>query len=113
MLIDETGGMHGIRDHGAVLNLVESPKQYVFGKELYPSVFEKAAVYLRNTIQNHPFVDGNKRTAMTAAAVFLEDNGFMLKVKEGQVEKFALRVAVKKLDIKSIAHWLNKYSKHL
>ena len=44
MIIDETGGLHGIRDHGVVLSCEASPKQNVFGKELYPSIFLKAAV---------------------------------------------------------------------
>lgn len=45
------------------------------GKELYPDVFLKAAALLDSLINNHPFVDGNKRTGITAAALFLQANG--------------------------------------
>ena len=72
IIIDETGGMHGVRDHNAVLSVEALPRQKLFGKELYPTIFLKATVYTRNIIMNHFFIDGNKRTGMTAASVFLE-----------------------------------------
>lgn len=110
ILIDETGGSHGVRDHGAILSVESLPQQSVFGKELYPTLFRKAAVYVRSIILNHPFIDGNKRTAMTAASVFLEDNGHRLNAKEGFVEKFALRVIKEKLDIGAIAAWFKTHT---
>ena len=111
MAVDETGGLHGVRDHQAILSMEELPKQAVFGKELYPAIFDKAAVYARNIIMNHPFVDGNKRTAMTAASVFLGDNGYQVEAKEGEIEKFALKIVLDKLGIKEIAAWFKKHSK--
>lgn len=111
VVIDETGGMHGVRDMHIVLSLENSPRQAVFGKELYPDVFDKAAVYAMNIISNHPFIDGNKRTGMTAAFVFLEDNGFIAKANEGEIEKFALAIIKEKLEIKEIAVWLKKHSR--
>ena len=74
MVVDETGGMHGVRDYNAILSVEKLPKQKMFGKELYHTVFLKAAVYARTIIMNHPFIDGNKRTGMTTAFVFLERN---------------------------------------
>ncbi|TSC55567.1 MAG: death on curing protein [Parcubacteria group bacterium Greene0714_21] len=108
MIIDETGGSHGVRDYDAILSLESLPRQSVFGKELYPTLFAKAAVYARNIISGHPFVDGNKRTAMTAASVFLEDNGYKLAAEKGTVEKFALRLIKEKLNIEAIASWFKK-----
>lgn len=113
MVIDETGGSHGIRDHGSILSLVELPRQSFSGQELHPSLFHKAAAYARSITFNHPFLDGNKRTAMTSASVFLEDNGYNIVVKQGMVEEFALRIIEEKLDIQAIAAWFKKYTKKI
>jgi len=109
MLIDEIGGMHGVRDMNAILALVGLPKQKISGRELYPSIFSKAAVYARNTIMNHPFFDGNKRTGMTAASIFLEDNGYKIVCKDGEIEKFALDIIKSKLSIEEIADWFKRH----
>ncbi len=111
MAIDETGGLHGVRNHAAILSLENAPKQKVFGKELYPTIFLKAAVYARDIIMNHPFLDGNKRTGMVAASVFLEDNGYAVVSKEGEIEKFALKIIKDRLSVEAIAVWLKKHSK--
>ena len=62
---------------------------------------------------NHPFVDGNKRTGMTSASVFLEDNGYRIIAKEGEIESFALKVISSRLDISAIAEWFKKHSKKM
>ena len=113
MIIDETGGSHGVRDTHAILSTAESPKQAFSGTELYATVFEKAAVYARDIIMSHPFVDGNKRTGMTAGSVFLENNGYRVSVGEGKVEKFALRIVKERLGAKEIAGWFKTHSKRL
>lgn len=113
MVIDETGGSHGVRDHHSILALEGQPRQAVSGKELYPTIFLKAAVYARNILFNHPFIDGNKRTGMTAASVFLEDNGYCIIVKEGEIKKFALEIIQNRHSIETIAAWLKKYSKKI
>ncbi|KKW15839.1 MAG: Death on curing protein [Parcubacteria group bacterium GW2011_GWA2_50_10b] len=113
MTIDETSGSHGVRDNHAIFSLENSPKQKVFSQELYPTAFLKAAVYIREILMNHPFVDGNKRTGMTCAFVFLENNGFVSTAHEGEIEKFALRVIGDKLDPRAIASWLQKHVKKI
>lgn len=113
MIIDETSGSHGVRDMGIVLALESLPKQKAYDKELYPGIFIKAAVYARNIIMNHPFVDGNKRTGMTAASVFLENNSYKISAKKGGIEKFALKIVNKKLELQTIADWLKKHSTKL
>ncbi len=110
-IIDETGGSHGVRDRGAVTALEGLPRQKAFGKELYPGVFTKAALYVRNIIHGHPFVDGNKRTAMAVADVFLQLNGYSVAVPKGGVEQFALSMIKKRLDLDAIALWLKRSSK--
>jgi death-on-curing protein len=110
-VIEETGGSHGLRDLHLLLSAVELPRQQAFGKELYPGIFTKAAVYVRNIIFSHPFVDGNKRTAMASGAIFLVDNGYEFRAKAGEVEAFALKVIMKKLPLEEIAEWLKTHTK--
>ena len=110
-VIEETGGSHGVRDQGAVLGLEQLPRQTVFGKDAYHTVFLKAAVYCRNIIFGHPFVDGNKRTAVLVSSVFLERNGYELAVPEGSVEEFALRVISGRLALEEIADWFESNTK--
>lgn len=111
IIIDETGGSHGVRDYHAFLTLESLPKQKVFGKELYPTIFLKTAVYVRNIIMAHSFVDGNKRTAVTSASVFLESNGYKIIAKEGEIEKFALKIINQKLGLDKISDWFKRHSK--
>ena len=105
-IIDEVGGSHGVRDFGLLQSIVHKPQTRVFGKDLYPNVFIKAAVYLESIASYHIFIDGNKRTSITVASRFLYQNGYKLTVKEGEIEPFVLKVVVEKLSIKEIAHWL-------
>ena len=109
--IDETGGIHGVRDLNAVLALIGLPRQKAFGQELYKGVFLKTAVYARNIISSHPFLDGNKRTAMVAAGVFLEENGYRVIAEEGEIEKCALDIALGNRDLGWISGWFKKHSK--
>lgn len=113
MVLDETGGLHGLRDRGRLESAIAAPQQQAFGRELYPTVFDKAAVYARAVIMDHPFVDGNKRTGMTAAFVFLENNGWASTVENGAIEQLALRIARERLTIASIAAWLKRHSQKI
>ena len=112
-VVEETTGSHGLRDRDAINSAVALPRQKVFGKELYPDIYAKAAIYVRSIVFNHPFVDGNKRIAIAAAGVFLEDNGYLLVPPQGEIEKFVLTVVAKKYDIADIAAWLKKHSKKI
>ena len=109
-LIEETGGSHGIRDIGLVESAISAPQASFYGKDQYESVFNKAAVYLHRIAMNHPFVDGNKRTAITSAGVFLSDNGYKIKVKKGMIEKFVIKVVKQHLEIAEISNWLEDTS---
>ena len=113
VVIDETGGSHGVRDRNAIASLEYLPRQGAFGKELYPTLFLKAAIYVRNIIFSRPFIDGNKRTAMATADVFLQSNGYEIAIPKGGVKKFALSVIKQKLGLEKIAEWLKKNSKKI
>ena len=107
-IVDESGGLQGIRNREAIASVIGQPQQAVFGKELYPTLFLKAAVYARNIIAHHPFVDGNKRTGVTVASVFLEDNGYEVRAVEGEFYTLALRIAEEKISYEEIAEWLER-----
>ncbi len=105
-IIEEYGGSHGVRDEGRLESVATAPGQSVFGADQYPTIYEKAAVYVRNIIGDHPFSDGNKRTGITVASVFLDLNGYMMIANPGDLEDFAVSVATDHLDIPAIAAWL-------
>lgn len=74
-IIELIGGTPGLRDRAALESCVAQPKTAVFGAERFPTVFDKAAAYCFFIVRLHPFFDGNKRTALSAAVEFLLDNG--------------------------------------
>ncbi len=93
-----------MRDEGRISSVVEAPRQSAFGVDQYQSVFEKAAVYVRNIVGDHPFVDGNKRTGVTCAVIFLMRNGYRLTASTQELEDFAVQIAVEHLTIETIAN---------
>jgi death on curing protein len=109
-LIAETGGSHGIRDLAGLESAVARPRATFDGKELYPDIFLKAAALLDSLINNHPFVDGNKRTGISAAALFLRANGWRLKAGNDELVEFALQVAVSHPDLTILAGWFRRQS---
>lgn len=110
-VIDASGGSHGVREKNRIASAVASMRQDVFGKSLYPSVFDKAAVLMRGIIADHPFIDGNKRAGMISALVFLNLNGIETSgINNKSLENFAVMVATEKLNVKDISVWLKKNS---
>ncbi|MEK7143698.1 MAG: type II toxin-antitoxin system death-on-curing family toxin [Patescibacteria group bacterium] len=111
LLVDETGGSHGIRDIGLLQSIEHKPKSSFVEKEPYPGVFLKAAILLEAIANYHIFVDGNKRTAFVAAAHFLAVNGYEIMATNKDVEKTILSVAEKRLSVEKLSFWLKKNSK--
>ena len=110
-IIDVSGGSHGTRDRGRVESALASMKQEVFGQELYVSIFEKAGALSRGIIADHPFVDGNKRTGIMSALIFLNLSGYdTSNLKDQDLEDFAVKIAVDHLEIPEIAKWLEQNS---
>jgi death on curing protein len=109
-LIEDFGGSHGVRDEGRLKSVIDAPKQSVFGEEQYPTVLHKAAVYLRNIVGDHPFSDGNKRTAITVCGIFLTRNGYELIATPDLLEDFTVKVATDHLDIDTIVAWLKTHT---
>jgi death on curing protein len=105
-MVAEIGGSHGVRDLSLLLSAVGRPQASFDNQDLYPDLFLQAAALVDSLINNHPFVDGNKRTGIAAAALFLHANGQRLQVSNTDLEKFTLEVAQSKKKIEEIAAWL-------
>ncbi len=106
LVLDQSGGSSGIRDVGRLHSAIATQDQQVFGEQLYKTIYEKAAALIRGIIGDHPFSDGNKRTAMLSGITLLELNGCHFHAREHQIEDFAVAVAVDHLEISVIAEWL-------
>jgi death-on-curing protein len=109
-LIDTTGGEHGLRDLGLLESAVSRPQATFDGQDLYPDLFQKTAALMESLAQNHPFVDGNKRTAITSAAMFLLQNGRSLQTTNEELERFTFRVVDKRPTLTIIADWFRANS---
>lgn len=72
-------GNYWVRELSALNMLVNAPKEIVFGQELYPTIYEKAAIFMINTATKHVFHNGNKRTAMAAMHLFMKLNNYETK----------------------------------
>ncbi len=109
-LITETGGGHGIRELGLLLSALGRPQGTFEGEDLYPDLFLKTAALMDSLIRNHPFVDGNKRTAIASAALFLRMNGYRLVVGNSEMTRFTLACAQSQLSVDKIADWFKQHS---
>ncbi|HVA11050.1 MAG TPA: type II toxin-antitoxin system death-on-curing family toxin [Candidatus Dormibacteraeota bacterium] len=110
LVVEATGGSTGLRDLGRLEAAIAAQTQNVFGEELYPKTVDKAAAMIRGIIADHPFVDGNKRTAMLTGLTLLELNNISFKARIGEIENFAVDVATKHIDVPEIAHWLHVHT---
>ena len=86
-----TGGLHGVKEAGLLQSAVERPKATIEGKDLYKDIFHKTAALMEYRTNTHPFIDGNKRTAVTSSTLFLQFNGYLLNTSQKKLEKFHLK----------------------
>lgn len=109
-IISETGGSHGLRDLGLLESAIARPNASFEGKDLYLSLFDKAAALAHSLIKNHPFTDGNKRTGVAAAALFLRRNDYELSAATFELETITLKIAVENLSLEALANWFRDNS---
>ncbi|MFH1907395.1 MAG: type II toxin-antitoxin system death-on-curing family toxin [Chloroflexota bacterium] len=108
-VMEQSGGSVGILDLGALESAVAQPRMTFNGEELYPTIVEKASALGFSLIQNHPFVDGNKRAGHAAMETFLMLNGYEISASvDGQVE-IVLGVASGKISRKAFTGWLRNH----
>lgn len=108
-VIQQTGGGPGVRDQGGLESAVAQPKMTFGGEELYPTLVEKAAALGFSLAMNHPFVDGNKRTAHAAMEVFLVLNGFEIRASVDEQEAIMLDLAAGTLKRDAFTEWLERH----
>lgn len=108
-IMQQSGGLIGVRDFGALESAVAQPYMTFGGNDLYPSLAEKAAALGFSLIQNHPFVDGNKRTGHAALATFLAINGYKIDASMDEQYEIILAVASGKLSRDNFTGWLSNH----
>ena len=96
----------GIRDENLLASAVNTPFQTFMGNDLYPSLYDKAAQLCYGIANNHPFIDGNKRTALHSMYVYLIINGFDITASQQEVENLIINVAAGNMTNVELAQWL-------
>lgn len=109
--VETFGGSEGVRDPGSLRAAVARPWGSSFGRDHFPAPFDKAAALAESIIRRHPLVDGNKRTAMYAAAYLLETLGYELEVEQGELEDFAVEITQGTFESDEIALWFEDHAR--
>lgn len=109
--IQRYGGSLGIRDVELLHSALGMPEAGFGDQYLHAGLFEMAAAYLYHIVQNHPFIDGNKRTGTMAAFVFLKLNGFTLEAGESVFETLVLQAAQGQVGKDAIADFFREHTK--
>lgn len=107
------GGKEEVHDFTMLHSATERCRATFGGRDLYPSIFDKASALVQSLILNHPFNDGNKRTAFTSCALFLFFNQYKLKYFEKEAIQFTLDIDSHKLNFEQISLWLKKHAKKI
>jgi len=107
-LIQNYGGAHGIRDENLLDSALEQPKATFEGRYLHDTLIKMAAAYGYHLCNNHPFIDGNKRTAFVAMDIFLQRNGFEITASEEDAFKMMIKLSSGELSKKGSASWLER-----
>jgi len=105
-LLARFGGAGGVRDLGLLDSALARPRHmFAHGS---PTLFDMAAAYAHGIVSTHPFLDGNKRSGLLAAALFLEANGVRFAVAEEEAVVRMLALATDTLTVKDFAAWLRQ-----
>ncbi|HEL1634906.1 TPA: type II toxin-antitoxin system death-on-curing family toxin [Streptococcus suis] len=108
-LIQATGGLDGVRDVGLIESSLSSAFSTYFGVEKYPSIEEKAARLCYSLVNNHAFLDGNKRIGVFVMIIFLELNSIVLNQTDDEIVKLGLGVASSELDYDAILEYIRNH----
>jgi len=108
-VVSESGGILGLRDRAALESSVAQPGMTFGTEDLYPSISDKAAALGHSLIQNHPFLDGNKRIGHAAMEVFLVLNGFEIDASVEEQEQTILTVARGEMSRADLSKWIQNH----
>ena len=104
------GGGEGLRDIELLSSAIGMPSATFGGEYLHPTIIEMAAAYLYHLVENHPFVDGNKRVGAMAALVFLDLNGYDFDASDADFTAMVLKVASGKMMKSEISMFLRQHA---
>jgi death-on-curing protein len=107
--IELYGGTDGVRDMGLCESAIAQPQAGFGGEYLHGDIFMMAAAYMFHLVQNHPFLDGNKRAGAMTALVFLDINGIEIQAPKGSLYDLTLAVATGQLGKDEIADWFRRH----
>jgi death-on-curing protein len=113
VILQATGGATGLRDLGALESAIAQPQATFSGRDLYPTLAEKAATLCFALIQGHPFVDGNKRVGHAAMETFLVLNGSEVEATVEDQERLVLNLAAGRIERNQLMDWLRQHFKPL
>lgn len=109
-LVERYGGAQGVRDVGLLHSAITTPQAAYGGEYLHGDTFEMAAGYLYHIVQNHPFIDGNKRAGVAAAIVFLAMNDVQIDSDEEELVELTSSVAAGKADKAGAAEFFRSHA---
>ena len=109
-MVAKFGGLHGVKDLNMLSLAVGRPQMSVGFQDAYKTIFYKAAALLHSIINNHPFLDGNKRTSFFGAVLFLEYNGWRVDFKRKEGVKFTRKAHNNDYTVEQISRWLEEHS---
>jgi death-on-curing protein len=106
LAIEETGGIDGVRDNNMLDSALQSPFQTFTGDDIYPTIESKAARLCYSLINNHPFLDGNKRIGILILIIFLEINEIIINCNNNELIDLGLGIASGQYDSNYIESWI-------
>ena len=106
ILIDEFGGSTGIRDLHALNAAIKRPFSTFDGKDLYPTIYDKAAALVESLVKNHAFIDGNKRIGYVMLRFYLIESGYDLSASQTDKYNFIIEISKGNLDFEGIKEWI-------
>lgn len=110
-MIAKYGGIHGVRELNFLRLAVGRPQMSAGLKDAYPTIYLKAAAMFHSIINNHPFLDGNKRTSLFSVVLFLNYNSFETEFTKDEAIKFTLKAHNDDWSVEEIAQWIKKHTK--
>lgn len=105
-LISETGGSDGLRDVGLLESAINSPFQQFGNEDLYPTIQQKATRLCFGLVNNHQFIDGNKRIGAHVMLVFLALNGIELEYTQYELSSTILKLASNEISYQQLTRWI-------
>lgn len=107
--VESFGGTPGVRDEGLLDSALAQPQATFGGELLHPTIHEQAAAYLYHLAMNHPFVDGNKRTAFAVMIAFVELNGYRLNLSQEEAYSLVMQVVQRKMAKEDLSAFLQEH----